>query len=200
MELLNTPSPWHKPGDYSIRARPARRKPASSSTEATKEYNSFIDLYRSTVNYIRSVMFSSSSSPTPLPVCRLLYISLRLRKSSEKLNPGRHCSALLTYTNSQSSHHQSLTFPFSPAVWITRCCVNASTPPLDSAPKWFQFYLSGRTEYVSLGRCQSRQLPVSCGVPWSSAPSYSLFTCTHTLFTPSRSCHQQTYGVLSPLC
>src|SRR4029434_7199241 len=30
----------------------------------------------------------------------------------------------------------------------------------DSALKWFQSYLSGRTEYVSLGRCKSRQLPV----------------------------------------
>src|SRR4029434_9650055 len=38
----------------------------------------------------------------------------------------------------------------------------------DSALKWFQSYLSGRTEYVSLGRCKSRQLPVSCGVPQGS--------------------------------
>ena len=35
----------------------------------------------------------------------------------------------------------------------------------DRALQWFQSYLSDRTEYISLGGCKSRSLPVTCGVP-----------------------------------
>lgn len=40
----------------------------------------------------------------------------------------------------------------------------------DCALKWFQWHLSDRTQYqyVSLGGCKSRLLPVTCGVPQGS--------------------------------
>ena len=46
----------------------------------------------------------------------------------------------------------------------------------DHALQWFKSYLSDRTEHVSLGGCESRPLPVTCGVPQGSVLAPILFT------------------------
>ena len=46
----------------------------------------------------------------------------------------------------------------------------------DHALQWFKSYLSDRTEHIALGGCESRTLPVTCGVPQGSVLAPILFT------------------------
>ena len=66
----------------------------------------------------------------------------------------------------------------------------------DSALKWFQFYLSGRTECLT-GKMQVQTAPC---LLWCSARVGPRPHPLHYLHAPPRSCHQQTWDVFPLLC